>query len=131
MSDENQAPAVNRDDLRGTRVLVVEDEMLVAMMIEDMLEEFGCTVVGPASRVAAAFDLIETEEIDGAVLDVNLGGERVFPVAEALRTRRIPFVFATGYNVNGLQPDFADSPAIQKPFRSDQFRRVLTSALLI
>ena len=131
MSDDRRARGVNPEGLRGTRVLVVEDEMLVAMMIEDMLEKFGCTVVGPASRVAAALVLIEAEDIDGAVLDVNLGGERVFPVAEMLRSRGIPFVFATGYNVDGLQPDFADSPAIQKPFRADQFRRILASALLI
>tara|TARA_B100000614_G_scaffold255839_1_gene273437 strand:- start:531 stop:989 length:459 start_codon:yes stop_codon:yes gene_type:complete len=122
--------SANLGSLSGRRVLVVEDEMLIAMMIEDMLKELDCVVVGPASRVSTALALVEAEKIDGAILDINLGDERGFPVAEALQSLNIPLVFATGYNVDSLGPEFANYPAIRKPFRSDQFRRILADTLL-
>src|SRR5690242_12307025 len=88
-------PAMN--DIAGLRLLVVEDEMLIAMTIEDVLSDLGCTVVGPASSVAKAMDLLGKEEIDGAILDLNLKGEQAIPVAQALQDRGTPFFFLTGY----------------------------------
>ena len=80
------------------RVLLVEDEPLIAMIMEDLLADLGCEVVGPFGAVAPAMDWLGAGgAIDGALLDVNLGGERVFPVALALRQKGVPFAFATGY----------------------------------
>jgi DNA-binding response OmpR family regulator len=78
-------------DLTGLRVLVVEDEMMVSMLIEDMLEDLGCTVVGPAARLDEALALARDTEIDCAVLDVNLGGQPIFPLADYLREKGAPF----------------------------------------
>jgi CheY-like chemotaxis protein len=115
----------------GTRVLVVEDEALVAMLLEDMIGDLGGTVVGPASRVSQALEIIGGAEngIDLAVLDVNLGGEEVFPVAAALAERGVPFVFSTGYGNAGLPAAWRDRPTLQKPFTHDQVRAVLQQAL--
>jgi DNA-binding response OmpR family regulator len=103
--------------LKGTRVLVVEDEFLVATLIEDVLESAGCLVSGPIPRVAEALDAVDHETYDVAVLDVNLGGDRVDPVADALRRRNVPFMFVTGYTENALPGGFADRPRLCKPFR--------------
>jgi CheY-like chemotaxis protein len=102
--------------MSGPRVILVEDESLIAMMMEDLLTELGCEVVGAFGQVSAALEWLAAQSIppDGALLDVNLGGEMVFPVAEALRARAIPFVFATGYGALS-DPRFADSPLINKP----------------
>src|SRR4051812_36415564 len=97
------------EELQGLRVLVVEDETLIAMMIEDLLADMGCIVVGAAATIAQALALLADPafQIDGALLDVNLGGEKVFPVADALAQRAIPFVFATGYGKDALEPRHA------------------------
>jgi CheY-like chemotaxis protein len=85
-------------DLAGKRILVVEDESLIAMLLEMALQDEGCIVVGPASRVAEALELAgDGQHLDGALLDVNLGGEAVFPVAEALASRAVPFLLLSGY----------------------------------
>ena len=83
--------------LAGKRVLVIEDEAIIAAMVEDMLNELGAIVVGPAATIAQGLTLAQSEAIDGAVLDVNLRSERIDPVAAALRARGIPFIYATGY----------------------------------
>ena len=112
--------------LNGLRVLVVEDEMMVSMLIEDMLTELGCLVIGPASRLDEAIELAKTAEIDCAVLDVNLGGQPIFPLADLLRERGAPFAFATGYGDAGLRDADRGSPVLQKPFREGDLARVLT-----
>ncbi len=112
-------------DLSGLRVLVVEDEMMVSMLIEDMLTDLGCTVVGPASRLDEAIELANTAEIDCAVLDVNLGGQPIFPLADILRAKGAPFAFATGYGDAGLREVDKGSPVLQKPFREGDLARVL------
>jgi len=112
-------------DLNGLRVLVVEDEMMVSMLIEDMLSDMGCTVVGPASRLDEATELAEAGGIDCAVLDVNLGGQPIFPVADLLRERGCPFAFATGYGDAGLRDVDRGTPVLQKPFREGDLARVL------
>ncbi len=101
----------------GVRVLVVEDEMLVAMNLEDMLVDMGAVVIGPAMRIDFALELAESEEIDIAVLDINLHGGRSYPVAEVLRRRGVPFLFATGYGHAEDEAGFADVPTLAKPYR--------------
>jgi DNA-binding response OmpR family regulator len=98
-------------------VLVVEDEYLVASLIEDMLESAGCVVAGPIPRLAQALDAAQSEVCDAAVLDVNLAGERVFPVADILSRRNVPFVLVTGYGGNSLPPEYAGCPRLHKPFK--------------
>lgn len=102
--------------MTSPRVILVEDESLVALMMEDLLTELGCEVIAWFSAVGPAIAWLADQDVvpDGAVLDVNLGGEMVFPLAEALQRRGVPFAFATGY---GALPDgrFADSPVISKP----------------
>src|SRR5471030_2544427 len=91
--------------LAGRRILVVEDEALVAWAIEDMLVELGCIVVGPAARVSQALVIVEGQPLDAAVLDVNLNGEKCYPVAEALTARGVPFIFSTAYNRDSLRSE--------------------------
>jgi CheY-like chemotaxis protein len=115
------------EPLVGRRILIVEDEALVAMMLEDMLLDLGCIIVGPALRLQTAIDLATVEAIDGAVLDINLGSERSFPVAEILRARAVPFLFATGYGSSGLQPPFADTTVLAKPYSQAKLKRLLSA----
>jgi len=117
--------------LAGSRVLLVEDETLVAMLLEDMIAELGGNVVGSASRVSRALEIAEDRSIglDLAVLDVNLGGEEVFPVASALAERGVPFAFSTGYGNAGLPEAWRSRPTLQKPFTQEQVTTVLSRAL--
>ena len=101
--------------LEGVRVLLVEDEYLVASLIEEILETAGCIVTGPIPRLAEAVDAADRERCDAAVLDVNLAGERIYPVADILSRRNIPFVFVTGYGV--LPGEYANRPRLCKPFK--------------
>jgi len=101
--------------LEGVRVLLVEDEYLVAALIEEILEIAGCIVTGPIPRLAQAVDAADHEACDAAVLDVNLAGERIYPVADILSRRNIPFVFVTGYGV--LPGEYANRPRLCKPFK--------------
>lgn len=103
--------------LQGLRILVVEDEFLVASLIQDFLETAGCRVAGPIARLAEAVKAAQVETCDAAVLDVNLGGHRVYPVAEVLSRRRIPFVFVTGYDADALPSEYHQRPMVHKPFR--------------
>jgi len=103
--------------LQGRKVLVVEDEFLVAMLIQEMLETAGCVVSGPIPRVPEALDAAGRETYDAAVLDINLAGERIDPVAEALSRRNVPFVFVTGYSTGVLPSAFAERPRLCKPFK--------------
>ncbi|AMZ70966.1 MULTISPECIES: response regulator [Pseudomonas] len=113
----------------GVRVLVVEDEGAVALLIEDMLEEFGCEVVASVARLAAARDMAGSVQVDLAILDVNLAGERVFPVAEILRGRHIPFLFSTGYGASGLPAEYAGCPVLHKPFSQSELQQKIAVTL--
>lgn len=113
--------------LEGKTILVVEDEPLVAMMVEDMLLELGAQVVGPASTLAQALALAESGDFDAALLDVNLNGERSDPVAALLRGRNIPYVFATGYGAHDRLEGGAET--LQKPYRQEQVAAALARAL--
>lgn len=98
-------------------MLVVEDELLVALGLEVSLQELGCTVIGPASSLAAAMLAAAHETVDAAILDINLAGERVFPAAEILHDRGIPFMFCSGQAVPGQMPQFfTEAPRVPKPY---------------
>jgi CheY-like chemotaxis protein len=101
----------------GLRVLLVEDEIMVALLLEEMLAELGHTVVGPVARLEPALEMTQREPFDVAILDVNINGREVYPVAEALAARNIPFAFVTGYGGKGLRTLYCDRPTLQKPFR--------------
>ena len=104
----------------GRRVLLVEDEPIVAWLLKDMLVDLGCSVVGPAADVNQALAMIDAESIDVAVLDVNLRGQMSYPIADVLVARGVPFVFSTGYDKDRLLDGYRTFPALQKPFhRSD------------
>jgi CheY-like chemotaxis protein len=111
--------------LTSLKVLVVEDEALVSMLVEDMLTDLGCTIVGPAAEIEEALRLANSADIDAALLDVNLGGRPIFPVADALKARGVPFAFASGYGEAGLTDDHRGATVLQKPFREADLRRVL------
>jgi DNA-binding response OmpR family regulator len=120
---------VTGDCLVGLRVLVVEDEVLVSMLVEDMLTDFGCTVVGPAPDLDAAMALARSAGIDAALLDVNVAGRAIFPVADALKARGVPFAFASGYGAAGVEGDHRGAPVLQKPFRQIDLERALTGLM--
>jgi CheY-like chemotaxis protein len=111
------------------RVLVVEDEPLVAIMLEDMLAELGYGVVGPASRIIQALELAETGEFEVALLDININAGRSYVVADVLRARGVPFFFATGYGPAGLDERHGGAPVLQKPYRKGELDRVLRELL--
>ena len=109
----------------GLRVLVVEDEAMVSMWIEDTLALMGCEVVATASRLDAAMDKARTTTPDVALLDVNLAGQVSYPVAELLRARGIPFVFATGYGTSGRPAGLENALVLTKPFQMEQLAEAL------
>jgi CheY-like chemotaxis protein len=102
---------------KGLRVLLVEDEAMIRMMVVDMIEELGHRVAAEAGRLDKALELARSSEFDVAILDLNLNGEVIVPVAEAIQARGIPIIFATGYGAAGLPAEFGDRPALQKPFQ--------------
>jgi DNA-binding NtrC family response regulator len=110
--------------LSGLRILVVEDEILVAMALGDFLADSGCTAAGPVSSVKQGMRLIEQEAIDGAILDINLKGEMVFPLADALAERSIPFVYVTGYG-KLLRACNHGRPVLQKPYSNRQLLKII------
>jgi DNA-binding response OmpR family regulator len=113
----------------GARILVVEDEILVTMLIEDALLANGWEVVGPATSIAQAKKFIVSEHFDCAVLDVNLNGQRTFELAKQLLERDTPFVFSTGYGAAGIPDELAALPVLAKPFHERQLVEAVTSLL--
>ena len=107
------------------RVLIVEDEAVVAMLLEDMMADLGHQVVSSVGRMEQALEAAETLNVDLAILDVNLSGEMTYPVAERLRERGIKVVFATGYGADGLREDWRVAPVVQKPFQLRDLERAL------
>ena len=106
------------------RVLLVEDEALVAMMIQDTLAEFGFQVVGPVSTASGALAAARESHFDAAVLDINLGDGLVYTVAEILEKRGVPFVFVTGYDADSVDSRFSGVPVLQKPIERDMLQRI-------
>jgi PAS domain S-box-containing protein len=112
----------------GNRVMIVEDEALVAMVVTESLTALGCSVVGPFSRCADAMAAIENDEIDAAILDVNLDGEMVYPLADLLAERGVPFIFVTGYGAESIERRFMHIPVIQKPVERHVLQRIFVPA---
>jgi CheY-like chemotaxis protein len=115
--------------LVGKRVLIVEDEMLVALMIEDLLAELGCSTLGPCGSLGKALEAAQTGMFDLAILDVNLGGEMVYPVAEALAERHIPFLFLSGYGEEAIPPGHAGWRVCAKPFKANDLAEMLSAVV--
>jgi two-component SAPR family response regulator len=111
------------------KVLVVEDEAGVALLLESMLDEIGCEVVACVARLAVGLEIAGSVAVDLAVLDVNLAGEAVFPLAVRLVERGIPFIFCTGYGSATLPADLCDRPVLTKPFTLDRLERAVAAAM--
>lgn len=118
-----------RDAITGKRVLIVEDEPLVAMHLEDTLSNMGCQLAGSARTAAQAIRLLDSGPVDFAVLDINLGAaETSYPVADVLTARGIPFTFLTGYSEGAIAAPYRDRPRLQKPFGEASLLQALAKA---
>src|SRR3954464_12015927 len=113
---------------RGS-VFLVEDEVMIRMMVADMLEELGYTVAAEAGEIAEAMRLAESTYFDLAILDVNVNGKGISPVAALIRARNRPFIFATGYGSSGLPEEYRDRPALQKPFQLETLSKAIDNTL--
>jgi CheY-like chemotaxis protein len=114
---------------QGCSVFLVEDEVMIRMMVAEMLEDLGYVVVAEASDIESAVPLAQSARFDVAILDVNVNGKVVTPVAQAIEARRLPFVFVTGYGVQGIPEEFRDRPALQKPFQMATLAGMIEDAL--
>ena len=115
--------------LAGRRVLIVEDSPLIAAVLEDMLKDLGCAVAGPTGNMAFAVDLAKAEDLDAAIIDLNIRGGKVYPVAEVLRDRNVPFLLASGYADWTLRDDFKDRPRLTKPYSAETVEQKLLTLL--
>ncbi len=111
------------------RILVVEDEYLIRMLLEDMLTDLGYSVSAAVGTIAEASAFAESGDFELAVLDVNLDSEPIYPIADILAKRGLPFVFVTGYGENSLAEPYRDRPALQKPFQVEQLQKTLAQLL--
>lgn len=109
------------------RVLVVEDEYLIRMLLEDMLADLGYAVAAAVGTIAEASGFAESGDFDAAILDVNLDGSPIYPVADILAKRGLPFIFVTGYGERSLETPYRDRPALQKPFQTEQLQKTLNT----
>ena len=116
-------------DLNGLRVLVVEDEAAISLLLEDMLLDFGCEVVGPVGNMAVALELAQSERLDAAVIDLNIRGGKVYPVARLLGERGIPFLLASGYADWTMPPEWEGRPRLPKPFTAEALSGALEALL--
>ena len=117
-----------RAELRDLKVLLLEDSELIAMHMEEMLADGGCTIVATLDTVAGGLEYIRSHPVDAAVLDVNLRGEKVFGVAAELKSRGIPFVFSTGAGERFIPPEFDAAPHLSKPFEAEELWLALAQA---
>jgi PAS domain S-box-containing protein len=117
-----------RVPIQGRQILLVEDEALIGIMMRDVLTDIGFAVVGPITDVARALAAAKDDDISGAILDINLDGEPIYPVADALSRRGIPFVFLTGYGADGIDRRYAHVPALEKPIEPETLRRLFVKA---
>ena len=122
------APKAETTPPKAARILVVEDELMIRMLLEDMLDQLGYAVGAQAGAIEEALSAVQNGEFDIALLDVNLNGKPIDPVAKALIARGTPVVFATGYGEHGLPAEFRDCPVLRKPFQLDDLSRTLKLA---
>lgn len=111
------------------RVLIVEDEMLIALMLQDMVAEAGLAVAAIANTLQTGIELAGREDVQLVILDINLNGEEAYPVAEILKARRIPFIFSTGYAEASVRPEFQTVPRLIKPYQQDMLIAAIDAAL--
>jgi len=111
------------------RILLVEDSPVVAPFTADLLQDLGCLVVGPAPNMAAARDLVETEEFDAAIMDIHIRGERVFPLCETLDSKGVPFLLTSGYADWQMPDKWENRPRLHKPYTIDDVERALAKLL--
>lgn len=117
---------IDASPLAGRRILVVEDDFVIADALAMFLKAYGAEIAGPVGGTKGALALIAADErIDRAILDINLRGETIYPVADALRSRNVPMVFLTGYDETAVAPGYADVPRFQKPAVPDALIRAL------
>jgi CheY-like chemotaxis protein len=114
---------------RQVTILLVEDETLIRMMIADMVEELGHTIVAEAGNMTEALALAQTADFEIAVLDINVGGAKIEPVADVIAGRRLPFIFASGYGAAGVPEKFRDRPTLQKPFPKERLGKEIEETL--
>jgi CheY-like chemotaxis protein len=115
--------------LPGGSVFLVEDEVMIRMMVADMLEELGYSIAAEAGEISEAIRLVQSTEFDFAILDVNVNGKVISPVADLIKARNRPFIFATGYGSSGLPEEYRDRPALQKPFQIETLARMIDHTL--
>ena len=113
----------------GGSVFLVEDEVMIRMMVADMLEDLGYSIAAEAGEIGEALKLAQSTEFDLAILDVNVNGKIISPVADLIAARNRPFIFATGYGLSGIPPEYRDRPALQKPFQIETLARLIDQAL--
>ncbi|MDI1261919.1 MAG: response regulator [bacterium] len=113
----------------GCSVFLVEDEVMIRMMVADMLEELGHRVAAEAGEIGEAMKLVPSTEFDLAILDVNVNGKVITPVAELIQAKGRPFIFATGYGSSGLPPEYRERPALQKPFQLETLAQVIAATM--
>jgi CheY-like chemotaxis protein len=121
--------ASHRSAIAGSRVFVVEDEALIALLLEDMLQDLGCEHAATASSVDDALRQVDSVDADVALLDINVAGKEVFPVAERFAARGIPVAFSSGYDVDSLPEKWRARPLVRKPCMIDQLEAALSEAL--
>ena len=115
--------------LSGRSVFLVEDEVMIRMMVADMLEELGYKIAAEAGDIPEAMRLAEATQFDIAILDVNVNGKVISPVADLIKAKGCPFIFATGYGSSGLPEQYRDRPALQKPFQLETLAQVIASTM--
>lgn len=113
------------DSSLAARLLVVEDEYLIRMLLEDMLAELGYEIGAAVGSIDEAIDHANKGDFSAAILDVNLDGQEIFPVADILKKRGVPFIFVTGYGEGSLPPNYRGHPTLQKPFQTDRLKSTL------
>jgi DNA-binding response OmpR family regulator len=115
--------------LSAQRILIVEDEMMLLMLLEDIVSDLGCQSVSVAATVQQALALIDSQAFDIAMLDVNLNGEKSFPIADALGARGVPYIFVTGYGIDAFPVSYRDRPLLPKPYSFADVGNSLTRLL--
>jgi CheY-like chemotaxis protein len=119
------ADAATGSETTGKRVLIVEDESMIRMLLEDMLGDLGYSVTGSVGKLDEALALAKETEFDIAILDINLNGQAVSPVADILDSRGLPYIFASGYGEQGVPDSHRDRPLLQKPFHQEALMKLL------
>jgi len=125
----SRATIADAPNCAGLRVLIVEDDLLISMLLEEMLHDLGCDVVGPAPNLKVAEVLLAAHEPDCAIVDINIKGKQSYPLATALTARGIPFIFITGYSQDEIAAPFRGTPLLQKPFRPHELGKILDGFL--